>query len=58
MLFKDIKLKSIFTHNGTKWVKQSTRTAVVHGTKRVFYFGQKEEIKEEIHNLEEGYYGS
>ncbi len=44
MKFQDIKIGHIFSHNGTRWVKQSTRTAIVHGTKRVFYFSKTEII--------------
>jgi hypothetical protein len=57
MSFQDIKIGHMFEHNGTTWVKQSTRTAVVHGTKRVFYFSKTEEITPNI-KVEEGYYGS
>ena len=58
MLFKDIKIGDIFSHNGTKWLKKSTRTAQVHnGAKVTFYFGKNEVIYPFI-KVDDSYYGS
>ena len=42
MYFKDLKIGDIFTNNGNKCKKQSTRTALLTDYNRVFYFGQNE----------------
>jgi hypothetical protein len=46
--FKDLNTLSVFTFGGTKWVKQSSRTAHVYGTpNRWFYFGLKEYVRKD-----------
>ena len=56
--FKDIPLNTVFTFNGTQWLKRSTRTAELHGSPtRWFYFGKNEVIKPHIHLLDDDYYG-
>lgn len=46
--FKELGVLSVFHFNGTKWVKQSTRTAHVYGTpSRFFYFKQNELVRKE-----------
>ena len=57
MTFEEIKINHIFNHNGTRWVKKSTRTAVLHSTNRVFYFSKKEIIYPFI-RVDDEYYGS
>lgn len=43
MLFKDIKIGHWFESDGNKWLKVSSRTARLNGSKlRWFYFRQNE----------------
>jgi hypothetical protein len=42
LLFSEIKIGRMFHCNGNDYVKQSSRTARMLSTGRVFYFGQKE----------------
>jgi len=44
--FKELAVGRLFHCNGNDYVKQSTRTARLLSNDRVFYFGQKEIIKE------------
>lgn len=44
MKFIDIKIGATFKHNGTIFVKSSSRTAKVFENSRVFYFGKNEYI--------------
>ena len=48
--FKELNIHTVFYFGGTKWVKQSSRTAHVYGTpSRFFYFGMKEQVRKEKH---------
>lgn len=48
MPFKELTIHSVFNFGGTKWVKQSSRTAHVYGSPAVwFYFGLNEQVKKE-----------
>jgi hypothetical protein len=48
MTFEQLNIHSVFYFGGTKWVKQSTRTAHVYGTpSRYFYFSKNERVKKE-----------
>jgi hypothetical protein len=42
--FKEMRVGRLFRCNGNDYVKQSTRTARMLSTGRVFYFGQGEII--------------
>jgi len=58
MTFGDIKIGCTFSHNGTLWLKRSTRTAQVHnGYPSIFYFGKKEELYPHI-KVDDDYYGA
>lgn len=47
-LFEELNIYSVFYFGGTKWVKQSTRTAHVYGSPyRWFYFSKKEQVRKE-----------
>ncbi len=57
LTFGDIKIGATFKHNGTLWLKRSTRTASVHdGYPSIFYFSKKEEIYPFL-KVEDNYYG-
>lgn len=43
-LFNELRVGRMFHCNGNDYVKQSTRTARMLMTGRVFYFGQKEVV--------------
>jgi hypothetical protein len=46
--FNELNILSVFYFGGTKWVKQSSRTAHVYGTpSRYFYFKQNELVRKE-----------
>ena len=63
MTFKDIKIGDTFNHNGTRWLKRSTRTAKVHYSKAymrtqpTFYFGKNETLYP-FTAVDDSYYGS
>ena len=63
MTFEDIKIGDTFLHNGTRWLKRSTRTAKVHYSKAymrtqpAFYFGKKEVLYPFL-AVDDSYYGS
>jgi hypothetical protein len=42
--FWELSKGRMFRVNGNDWIKQSTRTARMLSTGRVFYFGQKEVV--------------
>lgn len=42
--FTEVAVGRMFRVNGNDWIKQSTRTARMLSTGRVFYFGQKEVV--------------
>jgi hypothetical protein len=42
--FAELAVGRMFRVNGNDWFKQSTRTARMLSTGRVFYFGQKEVV--------------
>jgi len=47
--FGDIKINEVFYHNGTRWLKRSSRTAKVHDrpctkTQPIFYFSKTETL--------------
>ena len=56
MKFKDIAVGARFVHNGTVYVKRSTRTAG-WSPYRWFYFGMNEMISPNI-VVNESYYGA
>lgn len=39
--FEELPLKTEFSYNGNKWVKQSTRTAFLPDYNRTFYMQRK-----------------
>ena len=46
--FNELSVLSVFYFGGSKWVKQSSRTAHVYGTpSRYFYFGKNEQVKKD-----------
>lgn len=46
--FTELEVLSVFYFGGTKWVKQSTRTAHVYGTpSRYFYFSKNDYVRKE-----------
>jgi len=48
MTFSDLDIHSVFYFGGSKWVKQSSRTAHVYGTpSRYFYFSKNDQVKKE-----------
>jgi len=61
--FKDIKIGEVFDHNGTEWLKRSTRTAKVHygkaymKTQPTYYFSKDEQLYPYI-RVEDTYYGA
>jgi len=56
-VFADIKIGEIFSHNGTEWLKRSTRTAQVHnGYPSIFYFSKNEILYPNI-KVNDDYYG-
>jgi len=61
--FNDIKIGDTFSHNGTRWLKRSTRTAKVHDrpsymrTQPTFYFSKNEQLYPYI-RAEDAYYGN
>ena len=63
MTFGDIKIGETFKHNGTRWLKRSTRTAKVHysvaymKTQPTFYFSKNEELYPFI-AVNDDYYGA
>lgn len=42
--FNEVRVGSLFRHNGNDYQKQSTRTARNLNYDRVFYFGQSERV--------------
>ncbi len=62
-VFKDIKIGEVFNHNGTRWIKISSRTAKVHDRADIikqmptYYFTLGEVIYPFL-RVEDGYYGS
>ena len=56
MLFKDIKIGACFKHNGTNFVKKSSRTAYI-SKNRFFYFGLNETICNTV-KVDNSYYGA
>ena len=63
MTFEDIKIGETFSHNGTRWLKRSTRTAKVHYSKAymrsqpTFYFSKKE-VLNDFTVVNDDYYGA
>lgn len=43
--FKEVKIGQAFLSNGNTAVKKSSRTALIVGAGRVFYWGYKESVK-------------
>ncbi len=57
MTFDAVKIGDVFSHNGTLWLKRSTRTAQVHdGYPHIAYFSKKEELYPHIRVCDD-YYG-
>ena len=58
--FKEVKVGEVFNHNGTRWIKRSTRTAKVHDRAIIiaqmptFYF-TKDEVLYPYIRVEEDY---
>jgi len=63
MTFEDIKIGETFNHNGTRWLKRSTRTAKVHYSKAymrsqpTFYFSKTETLND-FTVVNDDYYGA
>lgn len=46
--FTELEVLSVFYFGGTKWVKQSSRTAHIYGSPAIwYYFGKNERVRKE-----------
>lgn len=46
--FSELDVLSVFYFGGTKWVKQSSRTAHIYGEPKIwYYFGKNDYVRKE-----------
>lgn len=43
-IFNDLPVLAVFTFSGTKWVKQSSRTAHIYGKPNIWFYFSKSEL--------------